>query len=154
MDPFNRPNAEAASLIRLLTSSSVDGTLLPRKTNFSTLSIGVWLRVISLGSFVMILHLAGFIFIPYLLHAISSSLVDVWSFSNSNSIRVVSSAYLMLLMHIAPICIPEFRSYTSFITNYKNKLKRYGDRRQPWRTPIRTSNHSVIFPLTITVHLV
>ena len=34
------PNAQAASLVRLLASAATDGTLLPKKTKSSTLSTG------------------------------------------------------------------------------------------------------------------
>ena len=41
------PNAQAASLVRLLTSASTDATLLPKKTKSSTLSTGEPFMVMS-----------------------------------------------------------------------------------------------------------
>ena len=144
---FNLPNAQAASLVWRFTSATTEGTLLPKKTKSSTLSMIASFRVIWRSSCDMILHLLGLIFIPHLLQAFSSSFVDICSFSKTMSISVVSSAYRMLLMRMSPIWIPLSKFWRSFITNSRNRLKRLGDRRHPCLTPVTTLNHSVILPV-------
>ena len=118
------PKAQAASLVRLFTSASTEGTLLPRNTNSSTLSTTLLLIVISRSSDDITLHFVGLIFIPHRLHDFSSWVVVSCSFSKTRSISVVSSAYRMLFMRTSPIWIPPSRFLMSFITNSKNsKIK-------------------------------
>ena len=72
---FSLPNAQEASLIRRFTSSSTDGTLLSRKTMYSTFSIGAWSSITSLVSLDIIWHFVGLIFIPHFVQASWSMLV-------------------------------------------------------------------------------
>ena len=147
------PKAQAASLLRLFTSASTEGTLLPRNTYSSTLSTTLLLIVISRSSDDITLHFVGLIFIPHRLHDFSSwVVVSCSSQKQGPSVLLVSSAYRMLFMRTSPIWIQPSRFLMSFITNSKNKLKRLGDRRHPCLTPVPTLNQLVMFPLTVTEH--
>ena len=98
-------------------------------------------------------HFDVLIFMPHFLQACSSLSVAIWRWSTSWSRSVVSSAYLMLFRCIWPIWIPLSRFWTSFMISSRKRLNKLGDSRQPWRTPVITSNHSLIYPLTMTAHL-
>ena len=65
----------------------------------------------------------------------------------------MSYSYLMLFICIWPIWIPLSRFWTSSMISSRKRLNKLGDSRQSWRTPVITSNHSLIFPLTMTAHL-
>ena len=71
-----------------------------------------------------------------------------WLFSSSllSAIRVVSSAYLRLLIFLLTILIPTCASSSpAFLMMYSTyKLSKQGDNIQPWRTPFPIWNQSVI----------
>ena len=66
--------------------------------------------------------------------------------SSLSAIRVVSSAYLRLLMFLPAILIPACASSSpAFLMMYsKQKLNKQGDNIQPWGTPFPIWNQSVV----------
>ena len=67
--------------------------------------------------------------------------------------RVVSSAYLRLLIFLPAILIPDCASSSpTFLMMYSAyKLNKQGDNIQPWRTPFPIWNQSVVSCLVLTV---
>ena len=86
-------------------------------------------------SFKPVFSLSSFTFIKRLFN---SSLLS--------AIRVVSSAYLRLLIFLPAILIPAcVSSSPAFLTMYSAyKLNKQGDNTQPWRTPFPIWNQSVV----------
>ena len=72
--------------------------------------------------------------------------------SSLSAIRVVSSAYLRLLMFLPAILIPAYASSSpAFLMMYfAYKLNKQGDNIQPWHTPFPIWNQSVV-PCPVTV---
>ena len=70
----------------------------------------------------------------------------LFSCSLLSAIRVVSSAYLRLLIFLLAILIPACASSSpSFLLMYSAyKLNKQGDNIQPWRTPLPIWNQSVV----------
>ena len=70
----------------------------------------------------------------------------LFSSSSLSAIRVVSSAYLRLLIFLPAILIPSCASSRPvFLMMYSAyKLNRQGDNIQPWRTPFTICNQSVV----------
>ena len=70
----------------------------------------------------------------------------LFSSSSLSAIRVLSSAYLRLLIFFPAILIPACASSSlAFFTMYSAyKLNKQGDNMQPWRTPFWTWNQSVV----------
>ena len=61
-------------------------------------------------------------------------------------INVVSSAYLRLVIFVPPNLTPPLNpSKASLMISSEYILNRFGDKIQPWRTPLPISNHSVSF---------
>ena len=77
----------------------------------------------------------------------------LFSSSLLSAIRVVSSAYLRLLIFLPTILIPAFdSSIPVFLMMYSAyKLNKQGDNIQPWCTPFPIRNQSVIPCLILTV---
>ena len=75
------------------------------------------------------------------------------SFSFLSAIRVVSSAYLKLLIFLSAIWIPACASSNlAFHVMYSaRKLNKQGDNIQPWRTPFPIWNQSVVPFLVLSV---
>ena len=75
------------------------------------------------------------------------------SSSSLSAIRVVSSAYLRLLMFLPPILIPACNSSSlAFLMMCSaNRLDKQGDSRQPCHTPFSTLNQSVAPYRVLTV---
>ena len=73
--------------------------------------------------------------------------------SSLSAIRVVSSAYLRLLIFLPAILIPACVSSTpEFLMMYSAyKLNKQGDNIQPWRTPFLIWNQSVVTCSVLTV---
>ena len=86
--------------------------------------------------------LSTFIFIKRLF---SSSLLS--------AIRVMSSAYLRLLMFLLAVLIPAYvsSSLTFHMIYYAYKLNKQGDSIQPWCTPFSILNQSVVSCPVLTV---
>ena len=76
-------------------------------------------------------------------------------FSSSllSAIRVVSSAYLMLLIFLLAILIPAWSSFSpAFLMMYSAyKLNKQSDNIQPWHTPFPIWNQSVALCPVLTV---
>ena len=77
----------------------------------------------------------------------------LFSFSSLSAIRVVSSAYLRLLIFLLAIMIPASASSSlAFLMMYSAyKLNKQGDNIQPWRTPFPILNQSVVPYMVLTV---
>ena len=75
------------------------------------------------------------------------------SSSSLSAIRVVSSAYLRLLIFLPAILIPACASSSPvFLMMYSTyKLNKQGDNIQPWRTPFPIWNQSVVPCPVLTV---
>ena len=75
------------------------------------------------------------------------------SSSSLSAIRVVSSAYLSLLIFLLAILIPAYASSSAaFLIIYSAyKLNKQGDNIQPWYTPFPIWNQSVVPCLVLTV---
>ena len=52
------------------------------------------------------------------------------------------------------ICRSWYKLFSSFMTNSRNMLNSVGERIQPWRTPMLTLNHSVMWPSITIAHSV
>ena len=77
----------------------------------------------------------------------------LFSSSSLSAIRVVSSAYLRLLIFLWAILIPAYASSSpAFLMMYSAyKLNKQGDNIQPWRTPFLIWNQSVVPCPVLTV---
>ena len=78
---------------------------------------------------------------------------EVFSSSSLSAIKVVSSAYLKLLIFLLAILIPVCASSSpAFLMMYfAYKLNKQGDNTQPWCTPFPILNQSVVPCLFLTV---
>ena len=101
-----------------------------------------WSSFFWMLSFKPVFSLSSFTFIKMLF---GSSLLSV--------IRVVSSAYLRLLIFLLEILIPACASSSpAFWMMYSAfKLNKQGDDIQPWRTPFPIWNQSIVLCLVLTV---
>ena len=73
----------------------------------------------------------------------------LFSSSSFSPIRMVSSAYLILLIFLSTILIPAYASSLVFLMMYSaNKLNKQGNNIQPWRTLFPIWNQSV-FPCSV-----
>ena len=77
----------------------------------------------------------------------------LFSSSSLSAIRVVSSAYLRLLIFLPAILIPAYASSSpAFLMMYSTyKLNKQGDNIQPWCTPFLIWNQSVVPCPVLTV---
>ena len=77
----------------------------------------------------------------------------LFSSSSLSAIRVVSSAYLRLLIFLLEVLISACASSSpAFLTMYSAyKSNEQGDNIQPWRTPFPIGNQSVVPCLVLTV---
>ena len=80
-------------------------------------------------------------------------LKTLFSPSSLSAIRVVSSAYLRLLICLPAILIPAFAPFRpAFLMMYSAyKLNKQGDNIQPWHTPFPIWNQSVVSCPVLTV---
>ena len=86
--------------------------------------------------------------------SLSSSLhQEIFSYSSLSAIRVVSSAYLTLLIFLLVVLIPACASSSpAFRMMYSAyKLNKQGDNIQPWHTPFPIWNQSVVPCWVLTV---
>ena len=76
-----------------------------------------------------------------------------FSFSSLSAIRLVSSAYLRLLIFLSailtPVCASSDLGFFMIYSAYK--LNKQGDNIQPWRTPFPVWNQSIVPCLVLTV---
>ena len=70
----------------------------------------------------------------------------LFSSSLLSAIRVVSSAYLRLLIFLPAILIPAFASSspTFYMIYFAEKLNKQGNNTQPWHTPFPILNQSIV----------
>ena len=82
-----------------------------------------------------------------------TSFKSLFSSSLLFAIRVVSSAYLRLLISLAAILIPTWASSSpAFLVMYSaHKLNRQGDNIQPWPTPFPVWDQSAVSCAVLTV---
>ena len=82
-----------------------------------------------------------------------SSIKRLFSSSSLSAVRVVSSAYLRLLIYLPTILIPTYASSNAafFIIFSAYNLNKQGDNIQPWCTPFPIWNESVVPCLVLTV---
>ena len=82
-----------------------------------------------------------------------TSIKRLFSSSSLSAIRVVSSAYLRLLLFLPAILIPAYASYSpAFLMRYSAyKLNNQSDNTQPWHTPFPIWNQSVVPCPVLTV---
>ena len=88
-----------------------------------------------------------------LFHSPFTFIKRLFSSSSLSAIRVVSSAYLRLLIFLPAILIPACDSSSpAFLMMYSAyKLNKQGDNIQPWRTPFPIWTQSVVPCLVLTV---
>ena len=76
----------------------------------------------------------------------------LFSSSSFSPIRMVSSAYLILLIFLSTILIPAYASSLVFLMMYSaNKLNKQGNNIQPWRTLFLIWKQSVVPCSILTV---
>ena len=122
----------------------------PRKIKPATVSPSICHEVMGLDAMILVFWMfsfkptfsLAFIFIKRL-----------FSYSSLSAIRVVSSAYLRLLLFLPAILIPACTSSSpAFLMMYSEyKLNKQGLNIQPWRTPFHIWNQSAIPCPVLTV---
>ena len=88
-----------------------------------------------------------------LFHSTFTFIKKLFSSSSLSAIRVVSSAYLRLLIFLSAVLTPAcVSSSPAFLMMYSAcKLNKQGDNIQPWRTPFPIWNQSVVPCPVLTV---
>ena len=106
-----------------------------------------------MGPDAMILVFWMFSFNPTFLLSSFTFIKRLFSSSSVSAIRVVSSAYLRLLIFLPTILIPSCASTNlAFLMMYSAyKLNKQGDNIQSWRTPFPIWNQSVVPCMDLTV---
>ena len=97
-----------------------------------------------------VMGLDAMIFVFWILSFKPIFIKRLFSFSSLSAIRVVSSAYLRLLIFLPEILIPAYASSSlAFCMMYSAyKLNKQGDNIQPWCAPLPIWNQSIV-PCTI-----
>ena len=116
--------------IKSLTVSTVSPSICHGVMGWDAMTLVFWML-----NFNQAFSLSSFTFIKRL-----------FSSSSLSTIRVVSSAYLRLLIFLLAILIPACASFSpAFRMMYSAyKLNKQGDNIQPWRTPFSIWNQSVV----------
>ena len=106
-----------------------------------------------MGSDAMILVFQMLSFKPIFSLSSFTFIKRLFSSSSLSAIRVVSSAYLRLLIFLLAILIPACASSSPafFMVYSAYKLNKQGENIQPWRTPFPIWNQSVIPCPVLTV---
>ena len=126
----------------------------PRKVKsatVSTVSLSICHEV--MGPDAMILVFSVLSFKPTFSVSSFTFIKRLFSSSSLSAIRVVSSAYLRLLIFLAEILIPACApSSPVFLMMYSaNKLNKQGNSIQPWHTSFPIWNQSVVLCTVLTV---
>ena len=123
--------------MKFVTASIVSLPICHEVMGTDAMILGFWML-----SFKPAFSLSSFTFIKRL-----------FSFSSLSAIRVVSSAYLRLLIFLLAILIPACASYSpGFLMMYSTyKLSKQGDNIQPCCTPFPIWNQSVVLCQVLTV---
>ena len=122
----------------------------PKKINV-TVSQSIWHEVMELGTMIFVFWMLGFKS-TFLLSSFTF-IKRIFSSYLLSAIRVVSSAYMKLLIFLQAILIPDCASSSpAFLMMYSAyKLNKQGDNIQPWHTPFPIWNQSVVPCLVLTV---
>jgi len=125
-------------------------TLQPKKIKSVTVFIispSIWHEVMGLDAFIFIFGILSFK--PTFSLSTFTFIKRLFSSSLLSAIRVVSSAYLRLLIFLRAILIPAYASSSpEFLMMYSAyKLNKQGDNIQPWRSPFPIWNQSVPCPV-------
>ena len=127
-------------LISWLQSSSAV-ILEPRKIKSDTVSPSISHEVLGPDAMIFVFWMLSFK--PTFSLSSFTLIKRLLSSSSLSAIRVVSSAYLRLLIFLPAILIPACVSSPAFLMMYSAyKLNKRGDNIQPWRTPFRIWNQS------------
>ena len=123
----------------------------PKKIKCVTISPFICHVVMGLDAIIFIFWMLSFK-LPFWLSSFTF-IKRCFSSSSLSPLRVVSSAYLRLLIFLLAILIPAFASsHPAFHMMYSAwKLTKQGDNIQPWRTPFPVWNQSVIPCPVLTV---
>ena len=133
-------------LISWLQSSSAV-ILEPRKTKSATVpTVSPFICHVVMGLDAMILVFWMLSFKPALSLSSYTFIKKLFSSFSLSAIRVVSSAYLRLLIFLLTILIPAcaFSSPVFLLMYSACKLNKQGDNKQPWHTPFPIWNQSVV----------
>ena len=105
----------------------------PKKIKSDTVSPSISHEVIGLDAMILVFWILSF----KPTFSLSYFIKRLFSSSSLSAIRVVSSAYLRLLIFLMAILIPACASSSpAFLMVYSAyKLNKQGDNIQPWRTP-------------------
>ena len=88
---------------------------------------------------------------PAFLLSFYTFIKSLFSSSSLSAIRVVSSAYLRLLIFLLAILIPAWASSSPAFLMMYSWVNKQGDNIQPWRTPFPIWNQSVVPCPVLTV---
>ena len=122
-----------------------------QKIKSATVSLSVCHEVIGLDAMLLVFPMLSFQ--PTFSCSSFTFIKRLFSFSSLSAIRVVSSAYLMLLIflpaNLKPACVSSSLAFCVMYTAYK--LNKQGDNIQPWCTPFIIWNKSVVPCLVLIV---
>ena len=120
----------------------------PKRIKSATISPSICYEVMGLDAMILVFWMLSFK--PTFSLSFFTFIKRLFSFS---SIRVVSFAYLRLLIFLLAILIPAYSSSSpAFLMTYSAyKLNTQGDNTQPWCTPFPTWNQSVVSCPVLTV---
>ena len=143
------PRSKLLLILWLQSPSTV--ILEPRKIKSATVSPSICHEL--MGSDAMILVFWILSFKPTFSLSYFTFIKRLFSSSSLSAIRVVSSAYLRLLIFLPAILIPTCASSSpAFLLMYSAyKWNKQGDHTQPWRTPFPIWNQSVVPCPVLTV---
>ena len=122
------------------------GILVPPKLNSVTVSIvspSICQKVMGPDAMILVFWMLSFQ--PTFSLSSFTFIKRLFSSSSLSAIRVVSSAYLRLLVFLPAILIPVSASSSpAFLIMYSYKLNKQGDNIQPWHIPIPSDYPSTI----------
>ena len=123
----------------------------PKKINSVTVSPSICHEVMGLDAMIFVFWMLSFK--PTFSLSSFTFIKRLLSYSLLSTLRVVSSAYLRLLIFLPAILIPACASSSpAFLVIYSTyKLNKQGDNIQPWHTPFPIWNQSVVPCSVLTV---
>ena len=145
------PRSKCLLILWLHSPSAV--ILEPKKIKSVTVSIvspSIWHEMMGPDAMISVFWMLSFK-LAFLLS--SFNFIKRLSSSSLSTIRVVSSAYLRLLIFLPAILIPASASSSpTFSLMYSAyKFKKQGDNIQPWHTPFQIWNQSIVTCPVLTV---
>ena len=146
------PNSKHLLISWLQSASTV--ILEPRKiksATVSTVSPSISHEVMGLDAMIFVFSMLSFK--PTYLLSSFTFIKRLFSSSSLSAIRVVSSAYLRLLIFLLAILSPVCNSSSPafHMMHFAYKLNKQGDNIQPWHTPFPIWNQSVVPCPVLTV---